>query len=1134
MVIERRTNGTYERKKALLRAVITFLMFIMMFLWAFPQAIHAENISIDNNFPDENFRAYVKSNFDKNKDGYLSTDEISAVTEINVNDKGISDMTGLWMFVNLTKLYCSRNNIVNLNIDNNISLEELACSNNSLANLDVSRNKELKVLYCDANVIVGLDLKDNSQLQELSCAGNCLTGLDLQNNTQLQRLTCTKNQIKTLDLTHNTELERCYCMSNLITGLDVSRNIHLKTFWCGDNPIGNIDIANNKELEDFHCGNNQLNSLDVSKNTELRELDCGENPIGKLDVSNNKKLERLDCYKDQLKSLNLNNNETLSDLSCYDNQLEMLDVSNNTELVRLSCGENPLKELDASNNPALKELNIYTYGGKLTKLNISECSQLEELDCSGHEISELDVTNNVMLRKLSCGGNRIKNLDISKNIQLEDLGCAGNRIANLDISKNTKLRRLECGGNLLTTLDLSKNLDLEHLGCYSNKLSALDVSNNKSLNYLRAELNYFKTVDITGIVGITDTDGTISEDGNTITFRVRTDDPDDDMPDDPSDNTDDERSGIPLANGLTIYDYGATTEAEVIRRINEIRTVFPGDKAGCYFTDYEDRSKICDIEEHKRTDPKKKGNKYAGICSHCSVKNIMNSMKYAKDPSKSFQLLRQKDANTCMGFVTFVYEYVFRRPFHNGDDRNEDDPRMLDSYVENKKEEVGMAHAYSYEYVTKNAVIGDILIFRYTNGGIHWAIYAGADTVNQQIILFESNGMPGWDVNAVHYGTRDESSFKTVTIRRDIEYDKGITANTHTYRNNKDFFVNCPVNIEVISGNEVVGRITENVIDEDVSVIDMYVNGDEKMFTLPDDNQYKIKLSAFDSGTMDFTVCTPGAGDEGMTKQFRDIVLTEGKLFETDVADNTKETKLFVVDSEGKKIGEVSENGTEKAIDTDSVSDDNLKQTPPVDPYLYETLTAGDNTYTIKWPKTVKFDGRKHNGVGMTADNSPYNPKESSSKICDVEVTISMNGEIIDPSSYTVKTKNNKRANLSPDGTETIQPKTPSFKIKAKGEALLGLKDQLKSKNFEFGILPLELNKEKMSFENQKTAKDGSTVFGKVLFNGPDKEGHPLPKTLKLKYKSDETKTDYVTTVSENGELLFTGKNNYFGTVTCK
>ena len=72
--------------------------------------------------------------------------------------------------------------------------------------------------------------------------------------------------------------------------------------------------------------------------------------------------------------------------------------------------------------------------------------------------------------------------------------------------------------------------------------------------------------------------------------------------------------------------------------------------------------------------------------------------------------------------------------------------------------------------------------------------------------------------------------------------DKGITANTHTYRNNKDFFVNCPVNIEVISGNEIVGRITENVIDEDVSTIDMYVNGDEKMFSLLDDSQYKIKL----------------------------------------------------------------------------------------------------------------------------------------------------------------------------------------------------------------------------------------------------------------------------------------------------
>ena len=405
----------------------------------------------------------------------------------------------------------------------------------------------------------------------------------------------------------------------------------------------------------------------------------------------------------------------------------------------------------------------------------------------------------------------------------------------------------------------------------------------------------------------------------------------------------------------------------------------------------------------------------------------------------------------------------------------------------------------------------------------------GVDETNKQIIVYESNGVRDWQTNAVHYGA-DQHEIKTVTILRDKAYNKAISGTTE-----KTIMVTvaCPVDVEVYNNGNIVGRVTDNTIDEDVTDIDAFVYNEEKNFLLPYENNYQIKLYATDEGSMKYTVEEMGEDDYHI-KEFINVSLVSGQRMTNKVNTVVSENKLYITDDNGNITKEIYEDGTENPIETGSISDNNANIIPTTDPYIYETLTAGDNTYTIKWPKTVKFDGRKHNGVGMTADNSPYNPKESSSKICDVEVTISMNGEIIDPSSYTVKTKNNKKANLSPDGTETIQQKTPSFKIKAKGEALSGLKDQLKSKNFEFGILPIELNKEKMSFENQKTAKDGSTVFGKVLFNGPEKEGHSSAKTLKLKYKPDESKTDYVTTVSENGDLLLTGKNNYYGTVTCK
>ncbi len=55
-------------------------------------------------FPDSKFKAYVKSNFDTNKDGYLSASEIKKVTAISVRNKGISNLEGVQYFTGLKKL----------------------------------------------------------------------------------------------------------------------------------------------------------------------------------------------------------------------------------------------------------------------------------------------------------------------------------------------------------------------------------------------------------------------------------------------------------------------------------------------------------------------------------------------------------------------------------------------------------------------------------------------------------------------------------------------------------------------------------------------------------------------------------------------------------------------------------------------------------------------------------------------------------------------------------------------------------------------------------------------------------------------------------------------------------------------
>ena len=94
-------------------------------------AIKAEN------FPDETFRKYVTNNFDSDSNGYLSEAEIPLITEIYVNNKGITSLKGIEYFVNLRELYCNNNVLTELDITSNTELTTLYCKGNSIASIDI-------------------------------------------------------------------------------------------------------------------------------------------------------------------------------------------------------------------------------------------------------------------------------------------------------------------------------------------------------------------------------------------------------------------------------------------------------------------------------------------------------------------------------------------------------------------------------------------------------------------------------------------------------------------------------------------------------------------------------------------------------------------------------------------------------------------------------------------------------------------------------------------------------------------------------------------------------------------------------------------------------------------------------------
>lgn len=73
-------------------------------------------------FPDANFRSFIESNYDTDKDGYLVGGEVSPVTKMDVSSKDIYSLEGVKYFTNLTTLNCASNHIVGLDLSNNTKL----------------------------------------------------------------------------------------------------------------------------------------------------------------------------------------------------------------------------------------------------------------------------------------------------------------------------------------------------------------------------------------------------------------------------------------------------------------------------------------------------------------------------------------------------------------------------------------------------------------------------------------------------------------------------------------------------------------------------------------------------------------------------------------------------------------------------------------------------------------------------------------------------------------------------------------------------------------------------------------------------------------------------------------------------
>ena len=181
--------------------------------------------------------------------------EMARVTELNIAEKGLTDLSALKYFTGLQTLDCSRNSLTELDVSALTKLDSLSCYENALTKLNVSGQTNLTYLDCSDNQLTALDVSNQTLLKDLDCSDNQLTALDVSNLTLLTDLDCSENQL---------------------TALDVSKLTGLTDLDCSENQLTELNVSNLTGLEDLDCSENRMSSLDISEFHNLYSVKCGK------------------------------------------------------------------------------------------------------------------------------------------------------------------------------------------------------------------------------------------------------------------------------------------------------------------------------------------------------------------------------------------------------------------------------------------------------------------------------------------------------------------------------------------------------------------------------------------------------------------------------------------------------------------------------------------------------------------------------------------------------------------------------------------------------------------------------------------------------------------------------------------
>lgn len=194
----------------------------------------------------------------------------------------------------------------------------------------------------------------------------------------------------------------------------------------------------------------------------------------------------------------------------------------------------------------------------------------------------------------------------------------------------------------------------------------------------------------------------------------------------------------------------------------------------------------------------------------------------------------------------------------------------------------------------------------------------------------------------------------------------------------------CPVDVEIYTSNgllagSVIDNIPNTVLADKVNV---YTVGEAKYAEFLEDDEYKIKMTGTDSGTMTYTIQNIDTETNEIIEEqeFANVVLAKGKRFTSNiiVKDSfasevkTEDIKLYVIDDNGTPKKEVlpDGNGTEIPLSNDGT---------PTTPATPDKPATPDDTTKPETPDTSDKPTTPDSPAAPDTPNKPTAPDNGGS-----------------------------------------------------------------------------------------------------------------------------------------------------------